>query len=105
MNSEGIEKLSAKRKGGEGEGGEGKEERKGERKGEGGEKGGEKGGRYLSIDIQRMEMNETIARAGGSGASVTSCTIDGWTCAVKELELSGVGPRLVEQFLKEGFFF
>ncbi len=44
-----------------------------------------------------MEINEKIYDAGGSGASVYLCEVDGWSCVMKEVIVQGEG------FSTEGF--
>ena len=50
-------------------------------------------------------MNERLAPEGGSGASVYVCTVDGWQCVVKALNLRGLAPALVHKFESEGLVF
>jgi NIMA (never in mitosis gene a)-related kinase len=46
-------------------------------------------------------IERRISRGGGSGCAVFSVTVQGWRCAMKELDISRTNQREVESFLKE----
>eukprot|EP01102_Stenamoeba_stenopodia_P022816 TRINITY_DN964_c0_g1_i2.p1 TRINITY_DN964_c0_g1~~TRINITY_DN964_c0_g1_i2.p1 ORF type:complete len:620 (-),score=149.75 TRINITY_DN964_c0_g1_i2:58-1917(-) len=63
---------------------------------------GEEGSKLMvSLDLEKIQVNERLARVGGSGAVVHLATVDGWQCAMKELELTGISTAMVERFESE----
>lgn len=42
-----------------------------------------------------------MAETGGSNASVFECLVDGWLCAMKELDMRGVGDSVRKGFETE----
>lgn len=62
---------------------------------------GQIGKRKVAINLNHVQINEQIAETGGSGASVFSCLVDGWQCAMKEMDLSGVHELAVHAFEAE----
>lgn len=56
---------------------------------------------FKRIDTTNIVVNERIARMGGSGAVVHLATVDGWQCAMKELDLSSINNMMLERFESE----
>ena len=54
------------------------------------------------ISMKNVEINERLASDGGSGASVYVCTIEGWQCVSKEVNLEGISQQQMAGFEKEG---
>ncbi|MFN7883809.1 MAG: hypothetical protein ACK5PF_12470 [bacterium] len=44
----------------------------------------------LKINLKNVQINEQLAEAGGSGAVIYNCLVDGWQCAMKEMYLRDV---------------
>lgn len=44
----------------------------------------------LKINLKNVQINEQLAEAGGSGAVIYNCLVDGWQCAMKEMNLRDV---------------
>lgn len=57
-------------------------------------------GKELSLDTSKIEIQEKIG-VGGSGMVVYSAIVDGWKCAVKELDLSNAKEKEIELFESE----
>ncbi|KAL6073494.1 Ribonuclease inhibitor [Balamuthia mandrillaris] len=55
----------------------------------------------LAIDLTNIQVHEKLAETGGSSASVYACTVDGWQCAMKELDLTHMDPIIKEAFCNE----
>lgn len=53
------------------------------------------------VDSGRIQINEKLAETGGSSASVFACIVDGWACAMKELDLQGVSETAIKGFETE----
>lgn len=62
---------------------------------------GQIGKRKVAINLNHVQINEQIAETGGSGASVFSCLVDGWQCAMKEMDLGGVSETTLHAFEAE----
>jgi len=55
----------------------------------------------VTIDTTNLEINEKLAETGGSYASVFGCFVDGWQCAMKELDVHGVSDTAVKGLERE----
>jgi len=53
------------------------------------------------IELSRVVVHERLAPDGGSGAQVYVCSVDGWQCAMKELNTTGLDEKSKQGFLKE----
>jgi len=55
----------------------------------------------LSINLDNLIVQEKLATTGGSGATVYSCLVDGFRCAMKELRIDDVSQSDMESFAAE----
>ncbi|AYV85517.1 MAG: hypothetical protein Satyrvirus21_1, partial [Satyrvirus sp.] len=55
------------------------------------------------INLKKIEIHQQLAVTGGSFATIYSCTIDGWKCAMKEMDLviMDLDTFHIENFKKE----
>ena len=73
--------------------------------------GEEKSEKYLPsqyervISLRHAQLNERISGEGGSGCGIYVCTVDGWQCAAKVLNMEGIPQHQIAKFEAEGFFF
>lgn len=54
-----------------------------------------------TIDLSKITINQRIARMGGSFAVVYACNVDGWQCAMKEMQLAGIDQTSIKNFENE----
>jgi len=51
----------------------------------------------LMIDTHHIQVGEKLSKGiGGSGATVYSCCVDGWICAMKEFHIDYADPSMME---------
>jgi len=51
----------------------------------------------LMIDTHHIQVGEKLSKGiGGSGATVYSCCVDGWICAMKEFHIEYADPSMME---------
>ena len=62
-----------------------------------------KNDKLLMIDTSKLEVNEKIADTGGSFAKVYNVSVDGWGCAMKELEIEEFRNQFSDQPEGSGF--
>eukprot|EP01122_Echinamoeba_exundans_P001021 TRINITY_DN1096_c0_g1_i3.p2 TRINITY_DN1096_c0_g1~~TRINITY_DN1096_c0_g1_i3.p2 ORF type:complete len:464 (-),score=52.45 TRINITY_DN1096_c0_g1_i3:2149-3540(-) len=55
----------------------------------------------LKINLKNVQINEQLAEAGGSGAVIYNCLVDGWQCAMKEMNLRDVPEYSMKSFETE----
>jgi len=55
----------------------------------------------IQINTSNIQINERLADMGGSGAIVSACTVDGFSCVMKELNIKGVDKITMESFMSE----
>lgn len=55
----------------------------------------------FQINLQNLVLHEKLAATGGSGATVFSCTVDGFRCAMKELRLDDTIASSLDSFSAE----
>jgi len=56
----------------------------------------------LKIHLNNIQLQQTIAKGGGSGATIWQCDVDGWQCVCKELNFDiNVDPIEIEAFESE----
>eukprot|EP01094_Clydonella_sp_ATCC50884_P017885 TRINITY_DN31_c0_g2_i10.p1 TRINITY_DN31_c0_g2~~TRINITY_DN31_c0_g2_i10.p1 ORF type:complete len:706 (-),score=241.35 TRINITY_DN31_c0_g2_i10:204-2321(-) len=63
--------------------------------------GGPSAPNFHALDMSSLVIERRLAHCGGSGATVYSVLIEGWRCAMKELDISATNQRSIESFLKE----
>ena len=56
------------------------------------------GARFVAVDTKKVEVHERILSARGT---VFNASVDGWKCAMREIELSNASEEEVEQCEKE----
>eukprot|EP01094_Clydonella_sp_ATCC50884_P017883 TRINITY_DN31_c0_g1_i1.p1 TRINITY_DN31_c0_g1~~TRINITY_DN31_c0_g1_i1.p1 ORF type:complete len:788 (-),score=253.01 TRINITY_DN31_c0_g1_i1:210-2438(-) len=66
-----------------------------------GSSGGPSSPSNSALDLSNLVIERRLARCGGSGCTVYSVLIEGWRCAMKELDISSTNQRSIESFLKE----
>lgn len=57
--------------------------------------------REMSINLRNASVNEKLSSGGGSNATIFSCYVDGWQCAMKELYIANMQPDEVKNFERE----
>lgn len=57
--------------------------------------------RSMTLEKKNVVITRKLAEIGGSGAGVYSCLIDGWKCAMKELDTSHMSQYTIDGFLGE----
>lgn len=57
--------------------------------------------RNLSLNLDNVQIQEKLAATGGSGATVYSCSVDGFRCAMKELHLGDSVSTDIDGFMAE----
>eukprot|EP01102_Stenamoeba_stenopodia_P005625 TRINITY_DN1636_c0_g1_i1.p1 TRINITY_DN1636_c0_g1~~TRINITY_DN1636_c0_g1_i1.p1 ORF type:complete len:595 (-),score=151.05 TRINITY_DN1636_c0_g1_i1:45-1829(-) len=57
--------------------------------------------REMSINLRHTSVNEKLSSGGGSNATIFSCYVDGWQCAMKELYIANMQPDEVKNFERE----
>jgi len=57
--------------------------------------------REMSINLRNTSVNEKLSSGGGSNATIFSCYVDGWQCAMKELYIANMQPDEVKNFERE----
>jgi hypothetical protein len=57
--------------------------------------------RELTINLKNISVNEKLASTGGSNATVFSCYVDGWQCAMKELPIAYMNAEEIKHFERE----
>ena len=55
----------------------------------------------LKVNQENIQIHDRIAEIGGSGAAVFAVTVDGWGACMKELNIDGVDPIILEAFVSE----
>ena len=55
----------------------------------------------LTLNLDHAIVQERISAGGGSSAAVYSCSIDGWRCALKELNIERCNSATIEAFVAE----
>eukprot|EP00026_Physarum_polycephalum_P004554 Phypoly_transcript_04576.p1 GENE.Phypoly_transcript_04576~~Phypoly_transcript_04576.p1 ORF type:complete len:652 (+),score=90.89 Phypoly_transcript_04576:179-2134(+) len=55
----------------------------------------------LPLNLENILIQEKLAATGGSGATVYSCLVDGFRCAMKELRIDDTLPSDIESFSAE----
>jgi hypothetical protein len=53
------------------------------------------------IDLNNVQINEKIAETGGSNAGIFACHVDGWLCAMKELDVKQLSDSNIKAFESE----
>jgi len=53
------------------------------------------------VDLENVIIHEKIAATGGSGATVFSCSVDGFRCVMKELHLDESSSGGIDSFMAE----
>lgn len=54
-----------------------------------------------SINLRNISVNEKLSSGGGSNATIFSCYVDGWQCAMKELYIAQMNPDEIKNFEQE----
>lgn len=57
--------------------------------------------RSLTLEKKNVVITRKLAEIGGSGAGVFSCLVDGWKCAMKELDTAHMTQGVIDNFLGE----
>jgi len=57
--------------------------------------------RSLTLEKKNVVITRKLAAVGGSGAGVYSCLVDGWKCAMKELDTTSMSQYMIDGFLGE----
>lgn len=55
----------------------------------------------LTLCKKNVIITQKLAEVGGSNAGVYSCLVDGWMCAMKELDLSDMNQYSIDSFTGE----
>eukprot|EP01096_Ripella_sp_DP13-Kostka_P006777 TRINITY_DN2448_c0_g2_i1.p1 TRINITY_DN2448_c0_g2~~TRINITY_DN2448_c0_g2_i1.p1 ORF type:complete len:679 (+),score=288.18 TRINITY_DN2448_c0_g2_i1:138-2174(+) len=55
----------------------------------------------LVVNLSNIIVAERLAAVGGSNCSVNSCYVDGWLCAVKELDIEYMNDECIHSFEEE----
>jgi PAS domain S-box-containing protein len=55
----------------------------------------------LTLNLDNIIVQERMSSGGGSSAAVYVCSIDGWRCAMKELQVERCSSSTVAKFLSE----
>eukprot|EP01095_Lingulamoeba_sp_RSL-Kostka_P000593 TRINITY_DN1086_c0_g1_i1.p1 TRINITY_DN1086_c0_g1~~TRINITY_DN1086_c0_g1_i1.p1 ORF type:complete len:777 (+),score=195.33 TRINITY_DN1086_c0_g1_i1:63-2333(+) len=54
----------------------------------------------INLDLKHLMINERLG-CGGSGSIINSCNIDGWNCAMKEINIKHSTPQEIRGFEQE----
>jgi two-component system, LuxR family, sensor kinase FixL len=55
----------------------------------------------LQVSFANVEVHDRISEGGGSGAIIYNCTVDGWACVMKEVNLSSLKGDKIMTILNE----
>lgn len=57
--------------------------------------------RVIQLRAENMVICKRISNGGGSGCEIYAVNIEGWRCAMKELDMSNTNQATIETFVKE----
>ena len=57
--------------------------------------------RSMTLETRNVIITRKLAEVGGSGAGVYSCLVDGWKCAMKELDTTHMAQYSIDGFMSE----